>query len=167
MQTMQMIRIGSHMTLQFHPYDPEWVANIRAGGPDAYGMPAEHSISDGGGNPCRYCLCDIPKGAAMLIMAARPLPEPQSYAETGPIFLCADCMPYAEDGMPPVLASRAECLLKAYDYNNRIVYGTGQITPTGQIETYCERLITDPVVAYVDARSATNNCFTLRITRRK
>ena len=154
------------MTLTYLPYDPDWVASIRAGGPDAYGLPAERAISDGGGNPCRHCLCDIPKGAEMLIMAARPFPDPQPYAETGPIFLCADCAPYAGADLPQVLASRAACLLKAYGVDNRIIYGTGQITPTGEIETYCETLLTDPKVAYVDARSATNNCFTLRITRR-
>ncbi len=154
------------MTLTYLPYDPDWVASIRAGGPDAYGLPAERAISDGGGNPCRHCLCDIPKDTKMLIMAARPFPDPQPYAETGPIFLCDDCAPYAGDDLPPVLASRAECLLKAYGADNRIIYGTGQITQTADIETYCETLLTDPKVAYVDARSATNNCFTLRITRR-
>jgi len=64
-----------------------------------------------------------------------------------------------------VLASRKECLLKAYGVNNRIIYGTGQITPTDEIEGYAGALFSDPKVAYVDARSASNNCFTLRITR--
>ena len=153
------------MTLTYTPYDPDWVANIRGGGPDAYGNPAETSISDGSGLPCRHCLCDIPRGAAMLIVAARPFPDLQPYAETGPIFLCADCDAYRGEGLPPVLASRKECLLKAYGEDNRIIYGTGQITPTSQVATYAEHLLSDPKVAYVDARSATNNCFTLRIKR--
>ncbi|WP_456389287.1 DUF1203 domain-containing protein [Profundibacter sp.] len=154
------------MSLTYLPYDPDWVASIRAGGPDAYGLPAERTVSDGAGKPCRNCLCDIPKGAEMLIMAARPFPDPQPYAETGPIFFCAGCAPYQGDDLPPVLATRKECLLKAYGTDNRIIYGTGQITPTGEIETYCEALLTDPKVAYVDARSASNNCFTLRIRRK-
>lgn len=153
------------MSLTYLPYDADWVASIRAGGPDAYGLPAEHAVSDGTGNPCRYCLKDIPKGAEMLICAARPFPDPQPYAETGPIFLCADCAPYQGKGLPPVLASRKECLLKAYGANNRIIYGTGQITPTAEIKDYAKALLSDPKVAYVDARSATNNCFTLRIIR--
>ena len=153
------------MQLTYLPYDPEWVAQLRAGGVDAYGNPAERSISDGTGNPCRHCLTDIPKGAEMLICAARPFPDPQPYAETGPIFLCADCLPYTGDGLPPVLASRKECLLKAYGADNRIIYGTGQITPTAEIEEYAGALLSGPKVAYVDARSATNNCFTLRIIR--
>lgn len=157
------------MSLTYLPYDPDFVANIRSGGPDAYGNPAEPAVSDGGGLPCRNCLCDIPKGADMLIMAARPFPDPQPYAETGPIFLCAECAPYRAEGMsqelPPVLARRKQCLLKAYGADHRIIYGTGQITPTSEIQTYAEHLLSDPNVAYVDARSATNNCFTLRIKR--
>ena len=153
------------MKLTYLPYDSNWVASIRGGGPDAYGNPAERSTSDGSGLPCRHCLCDIPKGADMLILAACPFPDLQPYAETGPIFLCADCELYAGEGLPPVLASRKERLLKAYGTDNRIIYGTGQITPTSQVSAYAEHLLSDPKVAYVDARSATNNCFTLRIKR--
>lgn len=154
------------MTLTYLPYDPDWVASIRAGGPDAYGNPAEHSVSDGSGLPCRHCLCDIPKGAGMLIVAACPFPDLQPYAETGPIFLCEEnCAPYMEDALPPVLQGRAACLLKAYGTDNRIIYGTGQITPTAEVPAYAEHLLSDARVAYVDARSASNNCFTLRIKR--
>ncbi len=153
------------MKLNYIPYDTDWVASIRKGGPDAYGNEAEQTISDGSGLPCRYCLCDIPKDAPMLTAAACPFPELQPYAETGPIFLCADCAPYEREGMPPVLAGRKECLLKAYGADNRIIYGTGQITSTKAVDAYAKHLLSDPKVAYVDARSATNNCFTLRIKR--
>ncbi|MEO8531900.1 MAG: DUF1203 domain-containing protein, partial [Deltaproteobacteria bacterium] len=33
------------------------------------------------------------------------------------------------------------------------------------IETYAETLLADPEVAFVDIRSARNNCFQTRITR--
>ena len=50
------------MTIAYHALDAELVAAIRAGGPDAYGAAAERTVSDGGGNPCRACLEDIPEG---------------------------------------------------------------------------------------------------------
>jgi hypothetical protein len=53
-------------------------------------LPAERAVSDGQGNPCRSCLHEVPAGAGMLILAARPFPAAQPYAETGPIFFCAD-----------------------------------------------------------------------------
>ena len=63
------------------------MCGLRAGGGDAYGNPAERTISDGEGNPCRHCLGFVPKGEEMLILAHRPFGAVQPYAETGPIFV--------------------------------------------------------------------------------
>jgi hypothetical protein len=148
------------------PYDQTFVAAVRAGGPDAYGRPAERTLSDGPGNPCRSCLHPVPAGAAMLVLAARPFPDLQPYAETGPIFLCADtCTPWAGAGLPPVLQSSPDYLVKGYDAGHRIVYGTGRIVAADLILTRAEEVFADPQVAYVDVRSARNNCFQARIRR--
>ena len=155
------------MTLHFHPYDSVFVASVRAGGPDAYGNPAEHAVSDGGGNPCRHCLRHIPEGAPMLILAARPFPAPQAYAETGPIFLCADsCAPWSGTGVPEILTTAPDYLLKGYGADHRIVYGTGKVVPADQLPAYAARLLQAPRIAYVDVRSSRNNCFQARITER-
>ncbi|NOR61953.1 MAG: DUF1203 domain-containing protein [Rhodobacteraceae bacterium] len=153
------------MDLTFHPYAPAWVAHIRQGGTDDYGMPAERAISDGAGNPCRSCLDDVPKGADMLICAARPFPSMQPYAETGPIFLCADnCTPWRGAGVPPALQSSPDYLLKGYSAGHRIVYGTGQITLAADIERVAGEISARDGVVFVDVRSARNNCFQCRIT---
>lgn len=138
---------------------------LRAGGLDAYGNAAERAISDGEGNPCRCCLKHIPKGADMLIAAYRPFGALQPYAETGPIFLCADACQNMAAAFPEVLASSPDYLLKGYSPDERIVYGTGQITPSEQIEDYAANLLERPDVAFVDVRSARNNCWQVRITR--
>jgi hypothetical protein len=152
--------------MRYTPYDQAFVDAVRAGGPDANGQPAEHAISDGQGNPCRCCLAQVPDGSAMLILAARPFPEPQPYAELGPIFLCAEaCSPYEGTGKPPILASSPTYLLKAYSADNRIIYGTGQITDRVDVDTYARSLFERPDVAYIDARSSVNNCFLTRIYR--
>ena len=152
--------------ITFHPYDQTTVDQLRAGGPDAYGHPAEHAISDGKGNPCRSCLNTVPAGAQMLISAACPFPARQPYAETGPIFLCAQaCAPHYGRKVPPILKTSATYLLKAYDARHRIVAGTGQITPAADVQSTAERLLAMDAVTHVDVRSATNNCFLTRITR--
>lgn len=154
------------MTLTYQPLSPAWVKSVRQGGADANGQPAERAVSDGAGNPCRHCLHDIPAGEEMLILAARPFPDPQPYAELGPIFLCAkDCAPYADAALPPVLNGRNACLMKAYRADNRIYYGTGRIIPPESVPAEAAALFEDDAVAYIDIRSATNNCFTFRITR--
>ncbi len=154
------------MSIAFHPLDADFVAAIRAGGPDAYGAPAERAVSDGGGNPCRACLDDVPEGAKMLILAHRPFPALQPYAETGPIFLCGTCGGRAASGeLPPALARRPDFLVKGYGADDRIVYGTGRITPTAEIAAYCEALLARPEIAYADIRSSRNNCFQCRVRR--
>ena len=154
------------MTPTFHPYDSNWVAAIRAGGPDAYDRRAEHAVSDGGGHPCRCCLSDVEKGAPMLVCSARPFEGVHPYAETGPVFLHAEqCSAWAGEGLPPIIAARAEFLLKAYSANERIIEGTGRITKTEDLADAFETLFARPEVAFIDLRSASNNCFLTRITR--
>lgn len=136
---------------------------LQTGGPDANGQTAERQISDGAGNPCRHCLRMIPKGAAMLVLAHRPFPAPQPYAELGPIFLCADpCLEGGGAGMPEILSS-PDYITRGYGADNRIVYGTGSVTPTARIPVRAATLLADPRVEYVHVRSARNNCYQLRI----
>ena len=137
----------------------------RAGAPDANAMPAERTVSDGGGNPCRHCLQFIPKGAVMLILAHRPFPAPQPYAESGPIFICGDDGPRGQGaGVPPIFKQLGEeRLVKGYNADDRIVYGLGKIVPVDKVSARASMVLADPRVAYVHVRSATNNCFTCRI----
>jgi hypothetical protein len=107
----------------------------------------------------------VPAGREYLIVAARPFPEVQPYAETGPIFLCAeDCQPWTGDGVPPVLGSAPDYLLKGYSPDHRIVYGTGDVIPACELPMRAAAILADERVTFVDVRSARNNCFQARIT---
>ena len=153
------------MDVTIHPMPTALARAFRAGAADANGQPPERAVSDGGANPCRHCLRPIPGGAGMLILAWRPFTAPQPYAEVGPIFLCADdCAAWDGDGMPPALAS-PDYLVKGYSANERIVYGTGGIVPAADIPARAAALLAEARVAFVDVRSARNNCFQARITR--
>ena len=150
---------------RFHPLDPDFVAHVRAGGGDAHGQPAERTAWNGPGLPCRHCLSEVPEGEDYLILAARPFPAPQPYAETGPIFLCAhDCAAWSGAGTPPVLTTAPDYLVKGYGADHRIVYGTGRITPNAELAAYAGTLLTRKGIAFVDIRSARNNCFLARAT---
>lgn len=142
------------------------VRALQAGAPDAYGMPPERSTSDGGGNPCRHCLCDIPKDAGMLIFAHRPFEGLHPYAETGPVFLCAD--PCAQGGgtaTPNILLTSPTYLVKGHSADERIVYGTGATVAAAQIGPHVEQTFARDEVAFIHVRSARNNCYQLRIDR--
>jgi hypothetical protein len=150
--------------MRFSPIPTEIARAYQAGGPDANGQTPERQLSDGGGNPCRHCLKMIPDGAEMLVLAHRPFPAPQPYAEVGPIFLCADGCEAGGEGMPEILAS-PDYIVRGYGPDDRIVYGTGAVVPTGRILDEAGARLADPRVAYVHVRSARNNCFQVRIDR--
>lgn len=151
--------------MRFVAIPTEVARAYQAGALDANGQVPERTVSDGGGNPCRHCLRMIPKGAGMLVLAHRPFPAPQPYAEVGPIFLCADpCAAGGGDALPEMLGS-PDYIVRGYGPDDRIVYGTGGVVATGSIPARAAALMADDRVAYVHVRSARNNCFQCRIER--
>jgi hypothetical protein len=153
------------MPIRFTPIPAAIARALQDGRPDANGQPPERHLSDGSGNPCRHCLRMIPQGAGMLVLAHRPFPAPQPYAEVGPIFLCADkCLPGGGDEVPEILSS-PDYIVRGYSAADRIVYGTGGVIPTAGIPARASALLGDPRVAYVHVRSARNTCFRVRIDR--
>ncbi|AHD02390.1 DUF1203 domain-containing protein [Leisingera methylohalidivorans] len=144
----------------------EIVRILQDGGPDAHGRMPERTVSDGGGNPCRHCLRYIPAGAGMLILAHRPFPEAQPYAETGPVFLCAEpCERHEGEALPEIFTRSPDYLIKGYGSDHRIVYGTGIVIPQAQMMAQAEAIFEDARVSYIHIRSARNNCYQARIDR--
>lgn len=140
------------------------VRQIQAGGKDAYGRMPEKALSDGCGNPCRHFLKEIRDGAAMLVLAYRPFSDLHAYAETGPIFLCAEpCTRGGGSEMPEILTTSPDYLVKGYSHDDRIVYGTGVVVTQSDLKARAQKMLRDPRVAYLHVRSARNNCYQLRI----
>jgi len=149
--------------MRFSPISTPIARAYQSGGLDANGQVPERQISDG--NPCRHCLNLIPKGAEMLVLAHRPFPAPQPYAEVGPIFLCGHaCEAGGGEALPEILGSPTY-IVRGYGPNDRIVYGTGAVVATETLPAEAARRLADPRIAYVHVRSARNNCFQVRIDR--
>lgn len=152
--------------IRFQALPSEIARHYRAGGRDANGHAPEKGVSDGQA-PCRHCLREIAEGKPMLILSHRPFDEAQPYAEVGPIFLCAEeCERHPDAEVTPDMFLRWEHLnVRGYGADNRIVYGTGKIVPTGEVSKYAAELLEKPEIAYVHLRSASNNCYQARIER--
>ncbi|MGF9562072.1 DUF1203 domain-containing protein [Neorhizobium sp. BT27B] len=152
--------------ITFTAMPTEHAEHLRNSGPDAYGNTPETAVSDGPGHPCRHCLENIDAGEDYLIVAYRPFPSLQPYAETGPIFLHAKrCKRYeATEIMPPMLES-PDYIVRGYGSNDRIVYGSGAVTSTSDIANRAEILLAREDIAYLHVRSARNNCFQCRIDK--
>jgi hypothetical protein len=155
------------MSIIFKALPTAEARHFQNGGADAYGMKPERRISDGDGVPCRHCLEDVGAGEAYLILAYRPFPALQPYAETGPIFLHADHCGRAPDQgeVPGMLNRRRAHLIKGYGADDRIVYGTGQIVESADLAKAAAQILARDDIAYVHVRSAVNSCYTCRIDR--
>jgi hypothetical protein len=153
--------------LRFLALDTDTARRYQAGGIDANGQAPERRVSNGAGLPCRHCLRLIPKGAPFLILAHRPFPEVQPYAEVGPIFLCADpCERHPEtETLPEMFAGWDKLILRGYGHDERIVYGTGEVVGTNEIEARAGALFERDDIAFIHLRSARNNCYQGRIER--
>lgn len=155
------------MLMRFLALPTDAVRALQNGGVDAYGHVPEMKISDGDGVPCRHCLRNVAAGKAYLVLAYRPFPALQPYAETGPIFLCAEECDRApeSDSLPSMFRTSPDFILRGYGADDRIVYGSGAVTPTHQICGRAHELFARPEIAYVHMRSARNNCYQMRIER--
>ena len=152
------------MNIAFHALPTKTVAAVRNTGFDSYGTPVERHHAAGGTWPCRHCLGQTSDD--YLVLAHRPFDGMNPYTETGPIFLCADaCARHQESAEVPAALNSPAYIVRAYSADERILYGTGKVTPTGEIAAYAESLLRDPDAAFVDVRSAANNCYQCRIKR--
>lgn len=155
------------MPILFKALPTEAVRALQAGGPDAYGSPPERRVSDGKGVPCRHCLQTVADGDEYLVLAYRPFPELQPYAETGPIFLHAEpCERAIEQAQAPsIFNNTPDYIVRGYSADDRIVYGSGAVVPTENIPSRAQALFADPTITYLHVRSARNNCYQCRIER--
>jgi hypothetical protein len=154
------------MSIRFVALETAVVRALQSGGPDANGQTPERQISPGNGIPCRHCLKPVAAGEPFLVLAHRPFPAPQPYAEQGPIFLhAAPCPAHRPGSDVPAMLASPRYLVRGYGRNDRIVYGSGQIVPTPEIPFAAAAMLEDPRIAYIHVRSASNNCYQCRIDR--
>lgn len=151
--------------LLFSPLPTGTVRALQNGKEDAHGHLPEKYTSDGSGLPCRHCLDQIEKGEEFLVLSYKPFETQQPYAEQGPIFLHArECDVYSNrENLPKMYTPESSILLRGYSRHDRIVYGTGQIVLNAEVEHKANEILATKGVAYIHARSASNNCFQYRI----
>ena len=140
--------------LNFTGLNSDLAARWQAGVPNADGHPPGRHVTAAGTGPRRDCLGEIAGGAPYLILAHRPFPKPQPYAEVGPIFLCAaPCARYDGPAVPPLFLTWRAIMIRGYGADNRIVYGSGQVIPPRSIRATSKYQLGQPAIAYLHLRS--------------
>lgn len=153
------------MELRVRGIPTDFVSQVRRGGGDAHGQPALVRQAQGAANPCRHCLGLIGPGQDKLVLAYRPFPAAQPYAETGPIFLHAgDCPAYDAPALPAWFRHLQPALVRGYDAQDWIAYETGSVVAGEDLEAACRAILARADIAYVHIRSKFN-CFQCRVDR--
>lgn len=155
------------MTIKFVALDTEIVRALQRGGTDANDQVPQRAISGGGAIPCRHCLSPVGKAEEYLILAHRPFPRVQPYAESGPIFLHArECERAADSQLAaPMFQNGRAYILRGYNDNDWINYDAAEVVTPDRIEQTARRLLDRNDVAYVHMRSSQMNCYQCRIER--
>jgi len=65
--------------------------------------------------------------------------------------------------MPDALTNKETIMIRGYDRDERIVYGTGKIVPTQDIRQHASDMLAMENVEFVHLRSACNNCYQARM----
>ena len=153
------------MHLQVRGISSTEVTRLREGGKDSNGQAPVVEVAGGGRNPCRHCLGFVEEGQDMLILGYRPFTDLQPYAETGPIFLHKDsCERYEDTVLPDWFEFLDPAIIRGYSENHWIRYETAEVVSGGELSDTCEKILTDPAVAYVHIRSKLN-CFQVQVER--
>lgn len=153
------------MQLKVHGIPSAQTLQRQTGGLDANGQAPLRRPAQGLGNPCRHCLQLIAEGEEKLVLAYRPFAEVQPYAEVGPIFLHAQtCTHYVSDQLPAWFAYLEPAIVRGYGEDHWIKYETAAVVPGKDLTAQCQKILSNPDVAYVHIRSKFN-CFQCRVER--
>ncbi len=155
------------MGIRFVALETKTSRELQAGGTDAYGNKPHVSVSDGGAIPCRHCLRPVAKGEEYFILAHRPFPAEQPYAETGPIFLHVRECDRAPDSPRPaqMYDHGGSYILRGYRDNGWINYSAAEVVDAARLAERAAALLELPDVAYLHMRSSRYNCYQCRIER--
>ena len=115
------------------------------------------------GYPCRHCLRWAQPGERVILFPFAAIPPGRPYSESGPIFVHAEpCERYAATREFPADFRQGRAF-RAYNSKHDMIDAT--VVNDSQPEAVIEKLLRNPEIAFVDARSVTRGCYTFRIER--
>lgn len=139
-------------------------AEIRRTRRDDYGNTL-HPQDGEGSAPCRSCLRLSDPGEDVLLFSYRPFAVAGLYQEIGPVFIHArECASYASDAGFPAAFRMRPLILRPYDASDAIC-ASQVLAAAGEAEEQAKRMLADPKVAFVHARSASRGCYLFRLER--
>lgn len=114
------------------------------------------------GFPCRHCLRWAEPGEAMVLFPFQTIPVDRPYAESGPIFVHQQaCERYfAFEEYPAAFGGHR--VIRAYNSRDEII--AAELTESDP-DAVIERMLTNPEISFLQVRSVTYGCFTMKVER--
>ncbi len=131
----------------------------RSGAPDHRVLTADSPH----GYPCRHCLRWAKPGEKMILFPYAAIPPGHPYSESGPIFVHEEpCQRYAATGgFPPDF--RAGRVMRSYNSGYDMI--DAEVVDGSEPEAIIEKLLENPETSFLQVRSVTRGCYTLKIER--
>ena len=132
---------------------------------DDFGNAVRRFPGDETGLPCRHCLAESAGQAAVL--GSYRMARPQGiYWTPSPIFVHADSCPRYErrDEIPDIVRPRLVSL-RAYDADQQVIYGLGDVAEGRDCDGLLERCLADARTAFVNIHTARPGCFLCTVER--
>ncbi len=115
------------------------------------------------GYPCRHCLQWARPGERMILFPFASIPFGQPYSGSGPIFIHAEqCEQYSATHEFPA-AFRSSRVFRAYDANQNMI--DAQVLNGEEPEAIIDKLLQKPETAFLQVRSISRGCYTMKIER--
>ncbi len=116
------------------------------------------------GYPCRHCLRWVEPGEQVVLFPYASIAPGRPYSESGPIFVHAQpCEQYAAMDEYPA-EFRANRVLRAYNASDEMI--DAEVINGDEIAPVIEKLLSNPDAAFLQARSVSRGCYTLRLERK-
>lgn len=113
--------------------------------------------------PCRHCLRWANPGENVILFPFASIPADRPYAESGPIFLHAKaCQRYEATGEYPA-DFREGRVFRGYNKEHDMIDAV--VAHGIEPEAVIEKMLQNPEIAFVHARSVTRGCYTFAIAR--
>lgn len=150
------------------PIATETAARFRRTGMDDRGNTLRRVVAeDGGGYPCRHCLCSGLAGEVMLLGSYDLVGPKGIYWTPSPIFLHeAVCSRFEQvDAVAPIIGRGTLVSVRAYDAEDLCLYALGQVCDGADVDAPLARALGDPRTAFVNVHTARPGCLLARVER--
>ncbi|MEV4318310.1 DUF1203 domain-containing protein [Actinocrispum sp. NPDC049592] len=154
------------MQLRYTAIPADRLAAMRAAGMDEHGNKWQLRSAEGW-EPLRCCLERAEQDEDIALICYTPWTEPSPWLEAGPIFVHHnECAGYQTPDQYPPLFAHNKAILNPFDHTGARAYDhITFLAPADDHEEAAHKILNEPEVAHIHARSQEAGCFHFLITK--